>query len=186
MKSLNESHDHSQTSDATKHTKKCTRCGELKSLSEFHKDRNAKSGIRSSCKSCILFYVKKFHNSMTPSEYRSYRMYNSAKCRAKKKGMEFTIEMADIQVPETCPCLGIPLEITGYVQDENHKGSPNSPSLDRIDSSKGYTPDNIWVVSHRANTIMSNATPKELKLIYKALDAKLSIIEREKQMELDL
>ena len=40
-------------------------------------------------------------------------------------------------------------------------------SLDRIDSSKGYVKDNIWVISHKANSIKNNATLTELKLIIK-------------------
>ena len=45
----------------------------------------------------------------------------------------------------------------------------NSPSLDRIDSSKGYTPDNVWVISRRANIIKHDATLEELLLISKNL-----------------
>jgi hypothetical protein len=42
---------------------------------------------------------------------------------------------------------------------------PNSPSLDRIDPSKGYVKGNVWIVSHRGNTIKNDATHDELKAI---------------------
>jgi hypothetical protein len=38
-----------------------------------------------------------------------------------------------------------------------------SPSIDRVDSSKGYTKDNIQVISHRANNLKNNATLEELR-----------------------
>lgn len=37
-----------------------------------------------------------------------------------------------------------------------------SPQLDRIDNTKGYTKDNVVVVSKRANTIKNDATVQEL------------------------
>jgi hypothetical protein len=92
-------------------------------------------------------------------EYREKlvkRLYSSAKRRAEIKGMDFNIEESDIVVPEKCPLLEIDLFVgKGSV----HK---NSPSLDRIDPSKGYIKGNVMVISYKANTIKSNATPSEI------------------------
>jgi len=39
---------------------------------------------------------------------------------------------------------------------------PNWPSLDRWDSTKGYVPGNVFVISYRANTLKNNATYEEI------------------------
>ena len=41
----------------------------------------------------------------------------------------------------------------------------NSYSLDRIDSTKGYTIENLMVISNRANRIKNNASNEELEKI---------------------
>ena len=44
-----------------------------------------------------------------------------------------------------------------------------SPSLDRIDSKKGYTKDNVQVISNRANRLKADGNIEEFKLILKWL-----------------
>lgn len=88
-------------------------------------------------------------------------MLRAARYRAKRKGIPFSITEADITIPAVCPVLGIPLELaigTGGA-------APNSPSLDRLDSSKGYTADNVCVISYRANALKNNATEQELEAV---------------------
>lgn len=109
---------------------------------------------------------------------RSWRQRNpeanmiyGARERAKKLDVAFSITINDIHIPETCPVFGFPLERgTGQKQD-------NSPSLDRIDNTKGYIPGNIVVVSWLANRLKSNATVDQLKAIvafYEAQAQKIS------------
>ena len=82
------------------------------------------------------------------------RMLESAAVRAAKKGREFNIELCDITIPNTCPVLGTPMV---------------APSLDRIDSSKGYVKGNVRVISKRANMLKNNATIEEIELVLKDL-----------------
>ena len=84
-------------------------------------------------------------------------LWRTAKKRAARRGVPFTITPDDIVIPDTCPLLGIPIIYTvGAGQ------SPNLPSLDQIDPGKGYTPGNVMVVSYRANRLKCDATPDEL------------------------
>jgi hypothetical protein len=109
----------------------------------------------------------KEHRQKRDREYyrnkHEVRMVGGARARAKKFNLEFSLTKEDIFVPETCPLLGIPL----FIADGKKNAKPNSPSLDRIDPSKGYTPDNVWVISHKANTMKSNATFEEFEEMYK-------------------
>jgi len=74
--------------------------------------------------------------------------------RRMKQGIENTLTENDIYVPDTCPVFKIPFQPkTRY-----------AASLDRIDNTKGYTPDNIQVISRKANSMKLDATPEELIL----------------------
>ena len=47
--------------------KQCTKCGELKELSEFHKDKRMNSGVRPDCKECKRAQNKKGYEDNKPS-----------------------------------------------------------------------------------------------------------------------
>lgn len=91
-------------------------------------------------------------------------MLADARKRAKKKGLEYSLCKDDIHVPEICPVLGIPLEVGRGLRGHN------SPSLDRIDNSRGYLKDNVKVISFRANALKNDASIEELKLIVKYME----------------
>jgi len=79
--------------------------------------------------------------------------------RAKQEGAPFQITPDDVVIPAICPVLGIVLKCG------NGKPVPCSPTLDRINSLLGYVKGNVMVISFKANTIKSNATPEELRKI---------------------
>lgn len=105
------------------------------------------------------------HISKTNAYRRAFKtpkekvLWLNAKNRAKAKGIPFSITIEDVVVPERCPALGIALSI------HNKHAMDNSPSIDRINPDKGYVPSNIQVISHRANTIKSNASLEDLERI---------------------
>ena len=85
------------------------------------------------------------------SSYYIKNMWWRAKKRAEKNGVEFNILREDISIPELCPVFGFSFEVG------NGKGpTDKSPSLDRIDNSKGYVKGNIQVISFKANRMKSD------------------------------
>ena len=85
------------------------------------------------------------------------RMFKNVKSRATREAVLFNIQLSDIVVPSKCPILNIE-----FKHDNRGNAKYNSPSLDRIDNSKGYIKGNVQVISYRANTMKGDATPEEL------------------------
>jgi hypothetical protein len=84
--------------------------------------------------------------------------------RAKRLGIAFDLTYEYLQSiwPQNgkCPILGIDLK------NNSGRGTrDSSPSIDRIDCTKGYVQGNVQVISQRANRIKNNATLEELKLL---------------------
>jgi hypothetical protein len=125
----------------------CRECGEGLTADNW---RRKKFGSKI-CDRCFNASVRDW-NETNPER----SLVNTARRRAKAKGIEFSITPADISVPTHCPVLGIELR----------RGSggfnPTSPTIDRIDSSRGYVRGNVVVVSWRANKIKGDATKDEL------------------------
>jgi hypothetical protein len=135
-------------------TKRCCVCKQEKSISEFCTDWKAKDGLFSRCRECGNRVLRIYYAS-----HPDVRIFKEAKSRAKKSGILFTLTLKDIQIPKFCPALGIKLCYgVGRTTD-------NSPSLDRIIPSKGYVPDNIQVISMRANRIKTDASLRELRRV---------------------
>ena len=63
-------------------SKTCTKCGETKSLDDFHRDKTGVGGRRSDCKECVREYKRRYHeeNRDKRLEYnRRYREENRDK-----------------------------------------------------------------------------------------------------------
>lgn len=97
-----------------------------------------------------------------------------AKQRARAKGMEFNITIDDLlPLPDYCPVLDVKLNYSGT---DAYGFVNNSPSIDRIDSSKGYIKGNVMIVSWRANRIKADATLEELQKLVKYMEHHHAII----------
>lgn len=80
-------------------------------------------------------------------------MLKAAKARAVKKDLEFSLSEADIVIPDKCPVFQRPLIWGDWKW---------TPSIDRIDPTKGYTKDNIQIWSAQANRMKWNSNEEEL------------------------
>ena len=133
--------------------KRCRSCQEVLPFSKFDKHSGALFGVNTICKSCRKPKTRKNYYAQSIETL----LYDRAKSRAKRLGREFDIAVEDILVPDRCPILGIPII---------SRSGPNSPSLDRIDSSRGYVRGNIQVISTRANSLKNNASLQEIEKVY--------------------
>ena len=160
------------------HTKFCNQCNQAKPIGDFDSDRAI-------CKKCV-YKAKRAKLKASPEKFKAYqesqRRWNkenkerknlnhlkwrqahlntmllcNAKSRAKRFGIAFNLKVEDIIIPEYCPVLGIKLvsNIGGGSERDF------TPSLDRIDSSKGYVKGNVKVISLRANVIKNSGTIEE-------------------------
>lgn len=72
----------------TEQMKRCSKCGELKPLSEFYRRESSKDGYRSECKSCNTAQNKKYyrdHQETEKTRRREYYKKNQPKILAKDK-----------------------------------------------------------------------------------------------------
>ena len=141
-------------------------CGapcEASSASQKQKDYRARHPER--CRERLYAYRRRNKDKIAAIQRRSAwkhperRLLQLCRARARKAGLLCTVTKEDIVVPSHCPVLGLPL----FVQKRGF--SDNSPTLDRIDNTKGYVPGNVMVVSWRANRIKCDATVAELCML---------------------
>ena len=142
--------------------KRCANCEDMLPLESFNLDRQKKSGFSSYCKDCCKEQNKEKYSKISSNhDWKLEQTLRASKNRASKKGLEHTLtleQLKSLYPPDNkCPVFDIELS-WGFPKD-------NSPSLDRVDSSKGYTFENCQIISNKANRIKADATLEELLLI---------------------
>lgn len=160
-------------------TKMCTVCGENKTLDQYRKySGRGKLGLRPLCKECQRAYERTWRSNSKEARKETrarrrdkakiysqeYRVRNRAKyliaqCRRRsvKQGIEFNLD-SYIQEIQTrmdkgfCELTGVPLNLNSIAE----KPSFDVPSIDRIDSMKGYVYSNIRIVCFAANAMLGS------------------------------
>jgi hypothetical protein len=100
--------------------------------------------------------VKRYREN-NPRRYLFHKAAQQAKCR----GLKFSLVYNDIpEIPEFCP-------IFPWIRLTIGKSLLSSPTIDRIDSSRGYVKGNIRVVSFRANVLRGDGSLKEFQALVK-------------------
>lgn len=96
------------------------------------------------------------------------KMLSGMRHRAKKKGLICTHDQQSVEdlirdAGGLCSVTGMPLDAKSKVSD--CRVSPWMPSIDRIDSTKGYTRGNCRIVCYLANIAMSQFGEHALVLL---------------------
>ena len=121
-------------------------------IKEYNKKRTTERKSESSSKDYRNNKTKEFREN----NYEKFLLYQ-IKASAKKRNLEFNLTIEDIVIPKFCKYTNI--ELTKTIGG----GLLNSaPSIDRIDTNKGYIKGNIQIISHLANKMKSNCTIDEL------------------------
>ena len=146
--------------------KKCTKCKQEKPLDEFHKKSTVKSGKQSICKNCInkdLRERRKNNNNFVTRKYEKtvngflMRLYRNMQSRIegiqkeKKhlyKNKELLNRICFYNWAKEHPVFKT-LFIDWKKSNYNRK---LTPSVDRINPSKGYNLDNMEWVTHSENS----------------------------------
>lgn len=129
----------------------CVVCHQMKAFDAFHKHAACKFGVNTVCKVCRVGSSRAYYRGRSKAQL----LWERAKTRARARGLDFDIEVADIEIPDRCPVLGTPME---------------RPSLDRHDPSKGYVRGNIVVMSTRANVLKNDGTLDEFRKLVAYLE----------------
>ena len=96
----------------------------------------------------------------------------NVKYSAKRRGIEYSLSMGDINIPTHCPLLNIPLEYRDLSVPADFNNN-NWATVDRIDNTKGYVPGNVWIISRLANNMKNSASLDQLETFAKAILLKI-------------
>lgn len=141
---------------------KCNTCDKYKGIDGFRisSGKRTISGLQvlhSICKKCETTRETSVRNSATPKLVFA-QLLRSAKGRRKEKivgfdlTIEFLYEIWDIQ-KGNCFYTGIPMTL--------ESNNPNKVSLDRIDSSRPYTKDNVVLTRYIINRMKQEFSIKD-------------------------
>ena len=154
-------------------TKVCKNCTTEKPCSEFYV--NSKGHLRQNCVDCTK-QIARAYKQARPEETkdsfsawrkqrRGFALVNTAKHRAKARGLEFDLDPHEIQrviVNGYC-------ELTGIAFSLDEPRAWNAPSLDRIDPAQGYTRANTRVVLYALNVMANTWGPQKIIEISSAI-----------------
>lgn len=156
--------------------KKCDKCGENKPKSEFGQVKE-KATFYYTCKKCRDGNSRNIHKHYMEKYGVSYTVYikglspenflkdllKVARVRAREKNRDCLLTIDDLLYlynKQNGLCAISRVKMT---HDVYKKKVGTNMSLDRIDSNKGYTIDNVQIVCYTVNIMKNNMSLDELK-----------------------
>lgn len=146
--------------------RKCACCEIEKDISEYHSDKSSPTGLQTYCKDCQTQKTKKCTSTLNGFIKKIYKdMYHNAERRAKELNIELTIE--DIhelynKQKGLCAISGLKMTHETYAfKDKEHIINRLNISIDRINSSLGYTKDNVQLLAAIVNRMKTDLPDSE-------------------------
>lgn len=150
--------------------KKCFKCKSFKPTDEFSKNRSSKDGFSKLCKVCYSNYdsvkngYKKNSNALKTNleEYLKYK-HNYFKRKSKLKNIDFDLDMHtlyELYQKQNGKCYYTGIEIIHNSGCFDY----NSITVERLDSTKGYTKDNIVLAAFNINSFKGMMDENEFKI----------------------
>jgi len=135
---------------------RCINCNQEGSKSLFAKGGNGR------CNKCSKIEWEKNN----PDKLRAQRLHGNATKRAKEMGWpkpDFDTNYIYQKIKNGyCEVTGIKFDLTTVVRKSVHAKNPWVPSIDRIDSSKPYSKDNIQIVIFMYNVCKAEFTHEDV------------------------
>jgi hypothetical protein len=143
----------------------CVSCGRGKDEVSFG------SGRAGECNPC----AKQRWNAENGIKLRAQRLHGNAQKRAKANGWP-VLDFDSLWIEEkirlgTCEVTGIPFDLETQVSESVHAKNPWVPSIDRIDSSKPYSRDNVQIVVYMYNVCKAEFTHEAVVRFCRAVAA---------------
>jgi hypothetical protein len=142
--------------------KHCTTCGKFKDISEFTANRSQESGYMGYCKACNNARNKRYRKQEATLQSGCKRVYSYLLRRVRVKNLELDFganyleKLFEIQ-DGLCAYTGESLELNA--------GYSNTLSVDRVDSSKGYTRDNVVLTTWEVNNCKQDLSLERFKTL---------------------
>jgi len=183
--------------------KKCSKCGEWKDLSEFHKNKSYKDGIDCYCKKCRNLYRINYHlkNQDKMNRYfkEYYKTHGAERIEYHKQYYEdnhlrkLLLGCVTRSYKKNVPCDSIE-DLHNYLKPifdnkrcehcntiliynkKQSKRQDNSFSIDRIIPEKGYVIGNVAILCNKCNIIKSFGTPDEHRSIANWMEQRINEI----------
>ena len=140
-------------------TKKCTKCGETKSASEFHREKTGIDGLTSRCRICRN-KSHRLDDRKHPHRKWAYRTLY----KHNLKGYEIRISTNELTqtAKQTTHCEICDCELAWFYGNKNGKPLPNSPTLDRINNSNVLSKNTVQILCMNCNASKGARTMKEM------------------------
>ena len=169
--------------------KRCPRCGEVKSINEFDKNRANSGGLASWCKSCkhkenverrrqnrskYREMDKKYHYQWIDKYPHRNWAIRSINRHREKFIVEIDLNWLEKKAKETsvCPLCGVDLY---YGRGKGHDRT-NTPTLDRLDNGNIITESNTAIICYKCNATKGNRSVVEFMAYCKAVIPKLEAL----------